>query len=171
MENRTHRLVVIALYTALALILSYLESLAPIPMPVPGAKVGLPNIVTLISLLTLGAPLTLLIVTARIFLSGFLFGSMSAILYSLAGGLLSLGVMALLLKVPREKLSLITISLLGAVSHNLGQLAVAAAVVQNMNLFWSYLPFLMLLAIPTGIVVGVAANLLYRQLQKINLFK
>ena len=84
---------------------------------------------------------------------------------------MSLGVMALLLKAAREKLSLITISLLGAVSHNLGQLAAAAAVVQNMNLFWSYLPFLMLLAIPTGIVVGVAANLLYRQLQKINLFK
>ena len=96
MENKTRRLVIIALYTALALILSYLESLVPIPMPVPGAKVGLPNIVTLISLLTLGTPLTLLIVTARIFLSGFLFGSMSAILYSLAGGLLSLGVMALL---------------------------------------------------------------------------
>lgn len=171
MENKTRRLVVIALYTALALILSYLESLIPIPMPVPGAKVGLLNIVTLISLLTLGAPLTLLIVTARIFLSGFLFGSMSAILYSLAGGFLSLGVMALLLKTSGQKLSLITVSILGAVSHNLGQLAVASAVVQNLNLFWSYLPFLMLLAIPTGMVVGVAARLLYQQLQKIKFFK
>ncbi|WP_195267890.1 Gx transporter family protein [Eubacterium sp. 1001713B170207_170306_E7] len=171
MENKTHRLVIIALYTALALILSYLESLVPIPMPVPGAKVGLPNIVTLLSLLTLGAPLTVLIITARIFLSGFLFGSMSAILYALAGGYLSLGVMTLLLKTAGKKLSLITVSVLGAVSHNLGQLIVAAAVVQNINLFWSYLPFLMLLAVPTGIVVGVAADLLYRQLKKINLFK
>lgn len=166
-HNKTHKLVFIALFTALALILSYLEALIPIPLPIPGAKLGLTNIVTLISLCTLGSPLTLLIIVARIFLSGFLFSGLSTILYSLSGGLLSLSIMILLLKIPKVQLSIITISIVGAVCHNLGQLIIAAAVVQSLNLFLYYLPFLMLLAIPTGLVVGIISQML---LKRLNIF-
>ncbi|URN85469.1 Gx transporter family protein [Acetobacterium wieringae] len=168
MTSKAYRLVILSLYVAMALILSYIESLIPLPLPIPGAKIGLPNIITLVSLLTLGWPLTLLVVIARIFLSGFLFGGFS-IVYSLGGGLLSLLVMSLLLHFFKDKISIILVSVFGAISHNLGQVIVAAIVVQTTSLLLYFL-FLMVLAIPTGIFIGVTARELMRLLGKTTIF-
>lgn len=169
MDSKAYRLVILSLYVAMALILSYIESLIPLPLPIPGAKIGLPNIITLVSLLTLGWPLTLLVVIARIFLSGFMFGGGFSIVYSLGGGLLSLLVMSLLLHFFKDKISIILISVFGAISHNLGQVIVAAIVVQTTSLLLYFL-FLMLLAIPTGLFIGITARELMRLLSKTTIF-
>lgn len=170
MNSKAYRLVVLSLYVAMALILSYVESLIPLPLPIPGAKIGLPNIITLVSLLTLGWPLTLLVVVARVLLAGFLFGGGFSIVYSLAGGLLSLLVMSLLLYFFKEKISLVLVSIFGAITHNLGQVVVAAIVVQTTSLLLYFL-FLMLLAIPTGIFIGISARELMRLLNKTTIFR
>ncbi|PKM59577.1 MAG: trans-hexaprenyltranstransferase [Firmicutes bacterium HGW-Firmicutes-4] len=169
MNSKAYRLVILSLYVAMALILSYIESLIPLPLPIPGAKIGLPNIITLVSLLTLGWPLTLLVVIARIFLSGFLFGGGFSIVYSLGGGLLSLLVMSLLIHFLKDKISIVLISVFGAISHNLGQVIVAAIVVQTTSLLLYFL-FLMLLAIPTGLFIGITARELMRLLNKTTIF-
>jgi heptaprenyl diphosphate synthase len=169
MNSKAYRLVILSLYVAMALILSYIESLIPLPLPIPGAKIGLPNIITLVSLLTLGWPLTLLVVIARIFLTGFLFGGGFSIVYSLGGGLLSLLVMSLLLHFLKDKISIILVSVFGAITHNLGQVIVAAIVVQTTSLLLYFL-FLMLLAIPTGLFIGITARELMRLLNKTTIF-
>ena len=169
MNSKAYRLVILSLYVAMALILSYIESLIPLPLPIPGAKIGLPNIITLVSLLTLGWPLTLLVVIARIFLSGFMFGGGFSIVYSLGGGLLSLLVMSLLLHFFKDKISIILVSVFGAITHNLGQVIVAAIVVQTTSLLLYFL-FLMLLAIPTGLFIGITARELMRLLNKTTIF-
>ncbi len=169
MNSKAYRLVILSLYVAMALILSYVESLIPLPIPIPGAKIGLPNIITLVSLLTLGWPLTLLVVLARIFLSGFLFGGGFSIIYSLGGGLLSLLVMCLLLYFFKDRLSLMLVSIFGAIFHNLGQVIVAAIVVQTTSLLLYFL-FLMLLAIPTGLFIGLTTRELMRLLNKTTIF-
>ncbi|WKY46735.1 Gx transporter family protein [Eubacteriaceae bacterium ES3] len=168
MHTKTSRLVLLSLLLSLALILSYVESFIPMPLPIPGAKLGLPNIVTMISLILLNWPLTLLLVIARVILSGFLFGNMFSIIYSLCGGLLSLLIMTLL---NRRSFSIILVSVFGSIFHNFGQLLVAALVLQNLNLIFSYFPVLMLIAIPTGIVTGTAARGLLSLLKKTPYFK
>lgn len=170
MNSKAYRLVILSLYVAMALILSYVESLIPLPLPIPGVKIGLPNIITLVSLLTLGWPLTLLVVIARIFLSGFLFGGGFSIVYSLGGGLLSLLVMSLLLHFFKNNYSLILISIFGAIAHNTGQVIVAALVVQTASLLWYFL-ILMPISIITGLVIGITARELMRLLDKTTIFR
>lgn len=169
MQSKAYHLVILSLFVAMALILSYIESLIPLPLPLPGAKIGLPNIITLVSLLTLGGPLTLLVVLARILLSGFLFGGGFSIIYSLGGGLLSLLVMSIFLRFFKENSSLLICSIFGAMAHNLGQVIVAAIVVQTTSLMLYFL-FLMLISIPTGLFVGITARELMRLLNKTTIF-
>jgi heptaprenyl diphosphate synthase len=94
-----------------------------------------------------------------------MFGTMSSLLYSISGGLLSLIVMAILLKVLPKSFSLVAISILGAIAHNLGQLMMAALVIENANILY-YLPFLMILAIPTGLFVGIVTRYLLPYLKR-----
>lgn len=170
MQSKAYRLVILSLFVSMALILSYVESLIPVPLPIPGAKIGLPNIITLVSLLTLGWPLTLLVVVARVLLAGFMFGGGFSIVYSLAGGLLSLFVMTLILHFSKNDYSLIIISIFGAIAHNLGQVIVASIVVQTSSLMLYFL-VLMFLAIPTGFFVGITARELMRLLKKTTIFE
>lgn len=171
--NKTRKLTHLALFLTTALILSYVESLIPFPIPIPGIKLGLPNIVTILGLNLMGLPATLILVVARVFISGFMFGSMSAILYALSGGLLSCLTMALLLILNKKKqrLSMPMISVLGAIAHNIGQLIVAACVINNIQLMLYYLPYLVLLAIPTGLFIGFVANLLLPRAKKLTAFQ
>ena len=139
----------------LALILSYVEALVPLPLGIPGVKLGLPNLLIVVALYTLPLPQVYLLSTARILVSGFLFGGFFGIVYSLAGGLLSLTVMA----VARHKkfFSVFGVSMAGGVSHNLGQLLVAAFVVQTASLLY-YLPVLLVSGLLTGALIGVVAG-------------
>ncbi|MBE5995986.1 MAG: Gx transporter family protein [Lachnospiraceae bacterium] len=141
--------------TALAMIFSYVESLIPISFGVPGIKLGLANLIVLSALWYLKPGEVLMISTARILLLGFLFGSGMSILYSLAGGLLSFVVMVSLKRT--GGFSETGISTAGAVSHNIGQILVAAAVLRSAKLFY-YLPVLILSGVITGILIGILAG-------------
>ena len=158
MKSRTHQLVTIALLTAAAAILGYVESLIPAFIPIPGIKLGLANIVTMLALALFNLPVAFGIVTARVLLTGFMFGSLSSILYSLAGGWISCLIMGLLAAANRKRMaplfSFYGISVVGAIAHNLGQLIVAYIVIQNVHLILYYLPFLVLAAIPIGLLTG-----------------
>ena len=118
---------------ALALLLSYIEVLLPLSIGIPGVKLGLANLASLICLYLFGLRRAALISLLRIILTGFLFGNMAAILYSLSGATLSLT--AAVLAKRSQLFGEIGVSVIGAIFHNLGQLAVAALVVQNRGLF------------------------------------
>ncbi|MDP2842054.1 MAG: Gx transporter family protein [Acetobacterium sp.] len=168
MNSNAYRLVIISLYVSMALILSYLESF--IPFPIPYAKIGLANIITLVSLLTLDWPLTILVVIARTTLSGYLFGGPTTIVYSLSGGLLSLLVMALILHFSKNNISYILISVFGSITHNIGQILMAVLVTQTVNLATFYILTLTPVAIITGLFIGITVQELMRLLNKTTIF-
>lgn len=153
-------------FTALALIFSYVEVLIPIQFGVPGIKLGLANLLIVIMLYKCGPKEALLLSVVRIILSGFIFGNMFSILYSLAGGILSLAVMALLKS--RGSFSVMGVSIAGGVSHNLGQLAVAMAVVATYRVGY-YFPVLLIAGLLTGMLIGIISNEVLKRIRNINL--
>ncbi len=157
MKNKTAYL---GLFLALALICSYVEALIPVPIGIPGVKLGLANVVMVCMLYRCGERDAAVISAARVLLAGFFFGSLYSILYSLAGAALSLLVMALIRRT--RVLHLISVSAAGGVAHNVGQFLVAALVVENYRILY-YLPVLFLVGMATGVLIGVvAANILRR---------
>lgn len=142
---------------ALALIFSYIESLIPIPVPMPGIKLGLANLVVLFAIYRLGSMEAIAISLIRVILAGFLFSNLSATIYGLAGAMLALITMWLLHRLTR--LHIITISICGAIGHIIGQLIVAGAVT-NYGAVAYYMPYLLLSAVITGAVIGVVAGIL-----------
>lgn len=152
MKNRT---AYFGVFTALALILSYVETLIPISFGIPGIKLGLANLVIVIVLYTYGGREALLLSVTRILLSGFLFGSLSMIFYSLAGGVLSLAVMVFLRRL--GGFSVQGISMAGGVFHNIGQLLLAMVVVETYQVGY-YVPVLLISGLVTGMVIGVISG-------------
>lgn len=142
-------------FLALALVCSYVESLIPISFGIPGVKLGLTNIVVILMLYTIGAKDAILISVLRIILASFMFGNAFSIIYSLAGGILSFVVMLLLKNT--GKLKILSISTAGGISHNVGQLIVAALVVENYNILF-YVPVLIIAGIITGFLIGLLAG-------------
>ena len=137
--ERTRRLTLSAMFATLALIFTYVEVLIPYNLGIPGVKLGLANLVILIALYRMDVRYALMIDLIRILLAGLMFSGLFAMLYSLAGGMISLLVMALLQRT--GKFSMIGVSMAGGVSHNFGQLLVAALVVTNARMF-VYFPVL-----------------------------
>lgn len=146
---------------SLALIASYIETLIPIPIPIQGVKLGLANLIILIVLKLYGVREGLLVNILRILLAGFLFGSFSTILYSLAGGLFSFAVMALLLKL--NFFSLTGVSIVGGVCHNMGQLALAILVLDSVSLLY-YMPVLLISGLITGLLIGIGTEQVLKRL-------
>ncbi len=153
----------LGLFLALALICSYVESLIPFSVGIPGVKLGLANIVVILMLYETQARFALLISILRIVLAGLLFGNLFSILYSLAGGLLSFLCMALLKQT--GKFRIISVSAVGGITHNLGQILLAAVIVENKNLL-CYFPLLLLAGIATGILIGITAQEILLRLPK-----
>ncbi len=145
----------LGIFLAVALICSYIESLIPFYFGIPGVKLGLTNIIVVLMLYSVGAKEAFTISVLRIILSGFLFGNLFSILYSLAGGLFSFAVMLLLKRT--KKFGVLPISIGGGVFHNVGQLIVAAFVVSNYNILY-YLPILLAAGAVTGALIGIAAQ-------------
>ncbi|MGN0141226.1 MAG: Gx transporter family protein [Roseburia sp.] len=145
----------LGVFLALALICSYVESLIPFYFGIPGVKLGLTNIVVVLMLYCIGTKEALAVSVCRILLAGFLFGNMFSILYSLAGGLLSFLVMWGMKKIGR--FGVLPVSICGGISHNIGQLVVAAVVVENYNIFY-YMPVLLVAGAVTGLLIGIAAQ-------------
>lgn len=151
-------------FTALALIFSYIETLIPIQFGVPGIKLGLANLIIVIVLYRTGWREALLLSVVRVVLAGFIFGNLFSIVYSLAGGILSLAVMALLKKT--ERFSVIGISIAGGVCHNIGQLIVAMVVVETYQVGY-YLPVLLIAGVITGAVIGAVAGEVLKRIRNL----
>lgn len=150
------------LMLALTLVLSYVESLLPLTIGIPGVKLGLANLAVLLTLYASGWKMALGIDVLRVVLSGFLFGNFAAILYSMAGALVSFGAMVFL---KRFRFSMSTVSIAGGVFHNLGQLVVAVCVVENIYLFY-YLPWLIVAGVITGALIGIVARVTWRYVNR-----
>lgn len=152
-----------AVLITFAVVIHTVEAALPVPMPVPGVRLGLANIITLLTIVLYGVRSGLLVAVLRTILGSFFTGGFLGFGFwlSLSGGVLSCLVMALaLLLVKREVISLVSVSVLGAVTHNLAQLAAASLIVSNFALLRGYFPLLLLLAVPTGIFTGMAAHYL-----------
>ena len=147
------------LFIALALTLSWLESLLP-PLGVPGVKLGLPNLVIVFALYRLGLRDAWCLSIVRVLLASALFGSGVSLAYSVAGAVLSLTVMGLLKKT--DKFSPVGVSVAGGVAHNAGQILVAMALLETARLAW-YLPVLWISGTVAGVLVGVASGELVKR--------
>ena len=158
---RTKKLALSAILAALAMILSYVEAMVPMPVPIPGIKLGLANLVILLAIYRLGFKYALAINCIRIFVTGLLFTGVFGILYSLAGGLLSLLVMYLLYRT--EIFSMVGVSMAGGVAHNLGQLLTACLIMSNIRLM-SYFAVLLFAGMGSGILMGIVAWLVCQRL-------
>lgn len=151
--------------TALALIFSYIETLIPIQFGVPGIKLGLANLIIVIVLYKTDWREALLLSVVRIILAGFIFGNLFSIVYSLAGGILSLAVMALLKRT--DRFSVAGISIAGGVCHNIGQLIVAMVVVETYQVGY-YLPVLLIAGLATGAVIGAIAGEVLKRIRDLS---
>lgn len=151
------------MFLALALVAGYIEQLIPINLGIPGVKLGLANIVTMLLLYIVGVPAACLISVLRILLSGFLFGSGFAMVYSAAGAATSMLVMALLKK---TKFSSVGVSVAGGIFHNVGQIIVAMLVLETKALAY-YLPILILSGLAAGILIGILSGILTKRLNPI----
>ena len=151
----------LGLLTAVAIVLGYFEYLLPVT-GIPGVKLGLANTVLLYALYLIDVPSAILLMFLKVGISGLLFGGPAAMLYSLAGGVLSLVVMILARK--SKGLSIVGVSVLGAVSHNVGQMVVACFVVETRAIL-AYLPILLFAAAVTGTLTGLIARYTFRGLR------
>ena len=155
------RVAYFGVFTALALIFSYIETLIPINFGIPGIKLGLANLIIVVALYKLELKEVYMLAVVRVLLSGFIFGNYFSIIYSLAGGLLSLTVMALLKR--QEGFSVMGISMAGGVFHNVGQMIVAGLVVETFSISY-YLPVLLIAGLITGLVIGVVGDGILKRL-------
>lgn len=146
---------------SLSLSLSYLESLIPLNVSVPGVKMGLANIVTMYVLYYYGIKDASAVLILRVLISGFLFSGLSSVIFGLCGGVLSILVMYLLKKV--KSLSVIGVSIAGAVSHNVGQILIALIIMDNVGVLY-YLPYLSITGLISGLLVGYISALLMKKI-------
>ena len=159
------KLTVMALMLSLALVIFVAESFIPPLVPIPGVKLGLANIITLIAVYILGRKEAFVILTLRIIIASVFSGGMAGFLYSMAGGLVCFAVTALAsLRLGENRMWVV--SVLGAIGHNAGQLTVACIVIGSAYVMW-YAPFLIISAIVTGAFTGVAAQVTTSRLCKI----
>lgn len=154
----------LSMFLALALICSYVEALIPVPIGIPGVKLGLTNIVVVLMLYTVGAAEAFAVSVMRIVLAGFLFGNLFSIAYSLAGGILSFLVMLLLYRT--NSLHFVSVSIAGGLTHNIGQLLLAAVIVTNYRILY-YVPVLLAAGAVTGLLIGLLACELTRRLYRV----
>ena len=152
------------LLLALAVLFGYVEAIIPVPMPVPGMKLGLANIVIVTILYLAGWKEAIVISALRVLIIGFLFGNLFSISYGLAGTALSILGMALVRKTRR--FSVVSVSALGGVLHNCGQILVATLVVIGFPWKW-YLPVLMLAGLGSGIVTGFLNRLIIPRVKRL----
>ena len=158
MEKSIKKLCYLALFCAIAIVLSYIESLIPLYLGVPGAKLGLANVVTLTLLLCFGLKEAFIVMLLRILIVSMTFTNFYMFLYSLSGGLISLIIMCLFLKT--NLFSNIIISIMGGIFHNVGQLFMEMLFFSS-TVFMYYLPYLMLFGILSGIVIGILGEIIY----------
>ncbi len=155
--EKTKQLTVCAIMISLALVLSYMERWIPLQMliPLPGIKLGLANIITLIALYLLGIPNTCIILVLRCILGSFFGGGISGLMFSLTGGLLAVAVMTAAKRV--SVFSVYGVSVLGAAAHHIGQIGIAMIFMRSVYV-GAYLPYLLIAGVVTGLATGAACS-------------
>jgi len=157
-SKKTKKIVYLSLITAVGIALHIIESAIPLPIQgVPGAKLGLANIVNLITLVLFGFKEALIVAALRCFVATLGTGAVTGFFYSLGGALASTVVMWIVYKYWIKYYSLIGVSIFGALAHNIAQLTVAGLMINNVLIF-TYLPVMMLISLFTGYFVGLTAN-------------
>lgn len=160
---KTNKIAYLGLLIALAFVFSYVEFLLPINLGIPGAKLGLANLVIIVAMYTIREKEAFVLSMIRIVLVGFTFGSMSSMLYSFAGGILSFAVMVLAKKT--EKLSATGVSVLGGIFHNIGQILLAMLVLETASLV-AYLPLLLIVGCVSGVVIGLLGAMVTMRIRR-----
>lgn len=163
---KTVRITELGMLLALALVFSYFESLIPVFIAVPGVKIGLANIITIMLLYRTNWKCVMMFMTVRVVLAGFLFSGVSGIVYSFVGGLCCIIIMSILKHFPH--FSLVGVSITGAIFHNFGQIIVAVFVMENVHILY-YLLVLCISGAISGLLVGYLAFLLLKRFNKTNL--
>ncbi|GAQ25980.1 MULTISPECIES: Gx transporter family protein [Tepidanaerobacter] len=161
--KKSYKMVFLSLLVTIGIVLHIFENMLPLPFPIPGAKLGLANIISLLAIVLYGYKDGLVVCVLRCILGAALSGSFSSLLYSLSGGILSTIIMAGAYKYFKNIFSLVGISILGAVTHNFVQITVAAIVLSTFGLY-IYLPYLMILGLIMGLFTGLAADFVRRSL-------
>lgn len=163
-REKNQRVALCGLLVSLMLILGYIETLIPVPTVVPGIKLGLSNGVLLFALYLLDIPTAFVLMVLKVVLSGLLFGGVSAMMYAFAGGLVSMVAMSLLSRV--QGVHPVTVSMVGGVGHNVGQVGLAMIMLHTSQLMY-YMAILMLVGLGTGAVTGVVASSVLAHLKKL----
>jgi heptaprenyl diphosphate synthase len=163
MRNRLNYLTYLAVLITFAIVIHTVEAALPVPMPVPGIRLGLANIITLLTLILFGLRSGLLVAILRTILGSLFIGGLFGFGFwlSITAGVVSCLAMALAL-IPKSKglISLVSVSVIGAAVHNLTQLTMASLIISNLALLQGYYPLLLLLSVPTGVFTGLAAHYL-----------
>ncbi|MBR6222567.1 MAG: Gx transporter family protein [Lachnospiraceae bacterium] len=162
--SKSKRVALTGVMVALSMLLSYLETLIPLNIGIPGVKLGLANVVVIALIEKLPFGNLFLISTIRVLLSALLFGNSATLLFSVSGAVLSLIVMFVLKR--SEKFSSVGISIAGGVSHNIGQLLVAAFLSGSMRIVY-YIPALLLSGIITGLIIGIFGAYIGKRLKEV----
>lgn len=157
-----YKIAYLALMIALSMIFSYVELLIPINFGIPGIKLGLANVVSVVVLYLFGFYSTIIVVLARVLLSGFMFGNMFSIIYSLSGGIISVLVMALFKK--SRMFSVLGVSMAGGVFHNLAQLLIAIIIVEQLKIYY-YGPILIVSGLIMGTIIGYISSMIIKRVE------
>ena len=162
-QTLARRVALFGMLTALGFIFGFVESMVPLSLGIPGVKLGVANIVTVVALYLMGPKEALGVSLVRVVLTGFTFGNISMMMYSLAGALLSFTVMYLMKRSAR--FGTMGVSIAGGVAHNMGQLIVAALILESTNTFY-YFPVLLAAGTVTGALIGIVARLVLDRLER-----
>ncbi|RKD33197.1 Gx transporter family protein [Thermohalobacter berrensis] len=164
--SRIKKIIFLALLVALGLALSIIESTIPVPFIAPGAKLGLANIVSLITLVIFGFKSAITVAILRSITFTLATGNFSSLFYSLSGSVLSVIVMFCIYKYFSSYFSLIGVSIFGAIAHNVAQISVASIIMENIKIF-SYLPIMSLTSLFTGYFVGLSSIFITDKFKKV----
>ena len=163
-RKETERIAISGLLVALMLVLGYIEHMIPVGAAIPGIKLGLSNGVLIFAVYMLGIPHAFLLMLLKVVLSGLMFGGVSAMMYAMAGGLVSMVLMAVLSRI--KGMHPVVVSMVGGVGHNVGQVALAMVMLNTANLIY-YMAVLTFVGRACGAVTGVTAHAVMKHLKKL----
>lgn len=165
--SKTKKLTLLSMMVSMSLVLYRVEFFLPsLDFIAPGVKLGLPNIISISCLYIFGVKEAFAVLTVRSVISSMMFSGVTAMMYSLVGGVLSLIFMWILKKVNFKSVSIIGVSMIGSFSFNIGQLTVASLILQNFKVFY-YLPYVSFMSMLTGIFVGLTAIFLIKAIKRV----
>ena len=169
-RENLEKMMLVVLIAALAIVLGIIEALLPIKLPIPGMKLGLANIMVVIGLYYLDIKDMFFVIILKTVLTTLLLGTFSMFFYGFVGAILSYLAMITVFKLGKNQVSLIGVSMLGGIMHNIGQIIVAMILIQTKAIAY-YMMFLLPLGLITGIVVGIIAKITMSRLNEFDLFK